>query len=49
MSKDSALLHLTAEREADRRLDGAAMRDRDDVLPGLPRCDALDRVRRVRL
>ena len=32
-----ALLRLAAERETDRRLDGAAMGDRDDVLARLPR------------
>src|ERR1700754_1153631 len=38
-----ALLWLAAERNPDRGLDGAAMRDRDDVAAGMLRVDALDR------
>ena len=36
-------LRLIAERKADRRLDGAAMRHRDDVLAGVLLIDPLDR------
>src|SRR5271170_7488104 len=38
-----ALLRLVAERETHRRLDGAAMRDRDDGLAGVFEVDLLDR------
>src|SRR5438270_10154149 len=40
--KRKALFGLIAERHPDRRLDGAAMRDRDDVAAGLREIDALD-------
>src|SRR5216684_8331927 len=38
-----ALFGLVAKREPDRGLDGAAMRDRNDVLAGLFGADPLDR------
>src|SRR6201992_1210682 len=42
-SEGKSPLRLIAERKADRRLDGAAMRHRDDILAGMLPADPLDR------
>src|SRR4051812_33046470 len=41
--ESEALFRLIAKRNADRGLDGAAMRDRDDVAAGVREVDAFDR------